>query len=447
MKVYSVFSIIVFSFTTNIFSQVQFNPHTITTNANFANSVFEIDVDRDNDIDVLSADLHKIAWYENDGNENFTTHNISTNAPHPGSVFAIDLDDDEDVDVLSASFDLLLSEITRYENDGNENFTTHVITGGPPGANSVYAIDLDSDGDVDVLATFTFDNYYNYVDWYENDGNENFTTHTITTNLLYPYSVFAIDVDRDNDIDVLSAGDNKIAWYESDGDMDVLSSGVDIIWYENNGHQNFTLHTIPSVGAWSIYAVDVDNDNDIDVLSASWLDDKIAWYENDGNEIFTPHTITTSADGAYSVYAVDVDGDRDMDVLSASGNDDKIAWYENLLIVGVDDNNLLGVPVRFQLYNNYPNPFNPTTTIKYQIPEISFVTIKVYDVLGNEIATLVNEEKPIGSYEVEFNASNLTSGIYFKNYFFAVFFFAYFLLNFSTLPAVSRSFCFPVKNG
>jgi hypothetical protein len=71
----------------------------------------------------------------------------------------------------------------------------------------------------------------------------------------------------------------------------------------------------------------------------------------------------------------------------------------------------------FSLQQNYPNPFNPVTTIKYQIPELSFVTIKIYDVLGNEIATLVNKEKPAGSYEVEFYPAsgnlNLVSGIYF----------------------------------
>jgi len=67
----------------------------------------------------------------------------------------------------------------------------------------------------------------------------------------------------------------------------------------------------------------------------------------------------------------------------------------------------------YTLSQNYPNPFNPNTSIKYQIPEISFVTIKVYDVLGNEISTLVNEEKPAGSYEVNFNGSGMPSGIYF----------------------------------
>ncbi len=102
---------------------------------------------------------------------------------------------------------------------------------------------------------------------------------------------------------------------------------------ESESDTGWTLHYVTSSanGAMSVYAVDVDSDGDMDVLSASWEDNKIAWYENDGNESFTPHIITTNANGARSVYAVDVDGDEDMDVLSASWRDDKIAWYENLL--------------------------------------------------------------------------------------------------------------------
>jgi hypothetical protein len=71
------------------------------------------------------------------------------------------------------------------------------------------------------------------------------------------------------------------------------------------------------------------------------------------------------------------------------------------------------MPLAVALSQNFPNPFNPTTTIKYQIPELSFVTLKVFDVLGNEISTLINEEKPNGSYEVEFDGSELPSGFYF----------------------------------
>jgi len=71
------------------------------------------------------------------------------------------------------------------------------------------------------------------------------------------------------------------------------------------------------------------------------------------------------------------------------------------------------IPKGFSLLQNYPNPFNPSTKIQYSIPERSNVNLKVYDVLGSEIATLVNDEKSIGSYAVEFDASALTSKIYF----------------------------------
>jgi hypothetical protein len=66
----------------------------------------------------------------------------------------------------------------------------------------------------------------------------------------------------------------------------------------------------------------------------------------------------------------------------------------------------------FRLDQNFPNPFNPATTIKYQISDVGFVTLKVYDVLGNEVALLVNEKKEVGSYQVNFDASKLSSGVY-----------------------------------
>jgi len=66
----------------------------------------------------------------------------------------------------------------------------------------------------------------------------------------------------------------------------------------------------------------------------------------------------------------------------------------------------------FELYQNFPNPFNPTTTIRYQIPEDGMVTLKVYDILGREVKTLVNDFKTKGRYEVTFNADALASGLY-----------------------------------
>ncbi len=71
------------------------------------------------------------------------------------------------------------------------------------------------------------------------------------------------------------------------------------------------------------------------------------------------------------------------------------------------------IPTDFTLHQNYPNPFNPSTKIKFVIPKSSFVNLKVYNVLGKEAATLVNEERPAGNYEVDFNATDLPSGVYF----------------------------------
>jgi len=70
-------------------------------------------------------------------------------------------------------------------------------------------------------------------------------------------------------------------------------------------------------------------------------------------------------------------------------------------------------PSNFELAQNYPNPFNPSTTIQFQIPKSSFVNLKVYDILGKEVATLVNEEKPLGTYEVTWYAEHVPSGVYF----------------------------------
>lgn len=74
---------------------------------------------------------------------------------------------------------------------------------------------------------------------------------------------------------------------------------------------------------------------------------------------------------------------------------------------------VIGTPNNFVLNQNYPNPFNPVTNIEYAIDSKQYTILKVYDVLGNEVAILVTEDKEAGSYEVEFDASSLTSGVYF----------------------------------
>jgi hypothetical protein len=124
------------------------------------------------------------------------------------------------MDVLSATKDE--DKIDWYENDGAGNFgPQHIITTNADGAFSVYAEDLDDDGDMDVLSASNNDNK---IAWYENDGDGNFgTQQIITTNANQAYSVYAEDLDGDGDMDVLSASyfDDKIAWYENSPSLGV----------------------------------------------------------------------------------------------------------------------------------------------------------------------------------------------------------------------------------
>jgi hypothetical protein len=297
----------------------------ISTAADAARSVYATDIDGDGDMDVLSASNadDKIAWYENtDGAGSFGAQNvISTAADGAWSVYATDMDGDGDMDVLSASFGD--DKIAWYENtDGTGTFSAqNIISTAADGAYSVYATDMDGDGDMDVLsASFTDDK----IAWYENtDGAGSFgAQNVISTAADGAWSVYATDMDGDGDMDVLSASgsDDKIAWYENTdgagtfGAQKIISTAAD--------------------NARSVYAIDIDGDGDMDVLSASSGDDKIAWYENtDGAESFgAQNVISTAASGAQSVYATDVDRDGDMDVLSASFSDDKIAWYQSDLL-------------------------------------------------------------------------------------------------------------------
>ena len=100
-----------------------------------------------------------------------------------------------------------------------------------------------------------------------------------------------------------------------------------------------------------------------------------------------------------------------LDYLYAATNSTGV-YKSNVSTTSVDESST-DFLYTYQLNQNYPNPFNPTTKISYQIANTSFVLIRVYDILGREVATLVNEEKPAGTYKVEFNGSDLTSGIYF----------------------------------
>jgi hypothetical protein len=121
------------------------------------------------------------------------------------------------------------------------------------------------------------------------------------------------------------------------------------------------------------------------------------------------HSLVTSPaiDAGSGASAPNIDKDG---LTRPQGNDFDIGAYEYNTINSVEENIS---PSEFILYQNYPNPFNPSTKIEFRIADFEFVNLKVYDILGNEVATLVNENKPTGSYEVIWFTENLPSGVYF----------------------------------
>ena len=74
------------------------------------------------------------------------------------------------------------------------------------------------------------------------------------------------------------------------------------------------------------------------------------------------------------------------------------------------------LPDRYSLFQNYPNPFNPTTTISYSLPRESLVTLKIFDILGREVATLVNRRQTAGEYSAEWDGRNMPSGVYLSQF-------------------------------
>ena len=157
-----------------------------------------------------------------------------------------------------------------------------------------------------------------------------------------------------------------------------------------------------------------DGDNFVDLAVVNYTTSNISFLKNNGDSTFQTAVNYGTAVNSISLCALDLEGDNDYDLAVSNYGSENISIIENLTIMsGIHESLETNFSEGFIITQNYPNPFNPSTTIKYSIPEKSVVTLKVYDILGSEIETLINEEKPIGTYELTWNADNLPSGVYF----------------------------------
>jgi hypothetical protein len=202
--------------------------------------------------------------------------------------------------------------------NGQLNLVEHIVDGNIHGTASVYACDLDSDGDLDILGASMEDHT---IVWWRNEGGTPFqwTRFYIAANFIEAGSVFASDLDGDSLIDVLGAArlGDEIAWWKNSG-------GDSLTWTKYTIRSGYDL-------AHEVYACDFDQDGDNDVFAAASDDNEITWWRNDGGSPvqWTEQAIDTTFGGAKSVHVADFDGDGDMDVVGAALYDSDITWWRN----------------------------------------------------------------------------------------------------------------------
>ncbi len=192
-------------------------------------------------------------------------------------------------------------------------YRNHSIDSDPPGAYDAVAVDMNGDGDTDVVVadgSAAWDEDGGAA-WYENLGtNTNFTHHRITTFSEKPRVVVPVDFDGDRDTDIVLGTKNTVNWYENDGTS-----------------LSFQEHVVYPEESHSLEVIDFDGDGNLDIVSAT--NEKYVWYENDGTDLGFTRRVIGRAEGASAVDVADVDRDGDPDLAAAARVADEVVWYEN----------------------------------------------------------------------------------------------------------------------
>lgn len=288
---------------------------------NQPSSIVAGDINNDGRMDVVGAAFgENLSWWEsiNEDGSQWTKHTVFQDSQNVMSVVIADINGDQKLDMVSAS--LSSDSFVWWENTVGDGtvWAKHVIESNFKGAWSVATADIDGDGDVDVVGAAAEANQVIVWENTAGDGSA-WQKQILDSNFSGAYSVMAVDMDQDNDEDVLAA-----ARYSHN-----------ISWWENrNGNgSEWTKHVVESsfLSPASVYGADIDGDNDIDVLAATDENHNISWWKNNTGDglTWTKQTIEGSFDGATSAIAVDVDGDRDLDIVAAAQADNEVAWWEN----------------------------------------------------------------------------------------------------------------------
>lgn len=444
--------------------QISFQRIAIESSASNITGIYADDLDGNGFKDIVVCERlnNKISLWLNNGGKELTWKKvvIDNNYYRPLYLTIKDLNGDGRKDILASSSEG--NTLALWKNEGGDlsRWTKQIIDSSLIGAHAIDAADFNSDGFIDIVATSAGSNS---IYWWQNDGGNpiHWQIRIVDSLFTTTQTCRAVDLDKDGLTDILAAASakNEIAWWQNKGgtpvawekfiiadqndgvgfphwieavDMDkngyldvvgsMYSTG-EIAWWKNvNGSKNHWSKNliVPNfLGVLTIQCADIDNDSFIDVVGTSTYLRNIAWWKNNGNDTapWKENTIENAYKGTWPLFISDLDNDGDMDIISGAdvpvGNP-PLSWWKNMLIVSGVENEQKDSPVKeFKLLHNYPNPFNPGTTITFELPVNSFVTLKVFDVTGREITTLINGYEKAGSRSVYFEAKGLPSGIYF----------------------------------
>lgn len=378
-----------------------------------AGSVYAADLNGDSYLDIIAAGkgANKITWYKNSGTKppTFTKDYVDLNYEFPHEVYAEDLDQDGDIDVLAVSSTDNL--VTWWRNEGGDtiSWTEQTIDSSFTQAKSIAVGDFDDNDTLDVVAASLL---RNEIAWWKNLGGDPIVweKHSIITYFDGAHRVQVIDLDQDGDDDILGAAwyGNQVAWFRNNGGSEPTFTKLII-------QNNFTRTCMA-------YAEDLDNDGDYDVVGTSQDDNEVMLWWNDSlyNEkiYWTSQMIDPDFMRVWPVYAADLNGDSLVDIVAASGHvgNKTMKWYRNGEPNGIKESKQ--IPQTIDLKQNYPNPFNPSTSIIFTLPEAAEVQLTVTDIQGQTVAILIDEKLSAGVHQAVWNGNSdsgesAPSGIYF----------------------------------
>ena len=319
----------------------------------------------------------------------------------------IDFDDDGDLDLLSGSQS---GDIKYFENTGNAS--------GPAWAanhnifisidHSIYSAvaagDLDGDGDYDLVVGDLSGNLY-----YHRNTGTGFaleTTEFSGINVGGWSSPRLYDIDEDDDLDLcVGREDGQISYYENTGTI------LDAVWTENS-----TFFSGLDVGSNAVLTLgDINQDGNLDMLVGKSFRE-VKYFSHENNIwVEYPDSLSGFTFGQNAAPALaDLNGDGDLD-LTVGNYDGTFNYFENLNIVSVQES--ITIPEGMLLHPAYPNPFNPSTTLSFELAETAYVRLKIFDLTGVLVETLIEGSIVPGVYSISWNALSFKgqsnpSGIY-----------------------------------